>query len=182
MTTARLFAIILMMASLFMTCESKKCELKNKKLASKIKLYKHDCLERGFTSTIGCPSTKMQPKKSVIKKCKKIENSLKKCDYTCPHDGGWTDFSEWTACSADCDGGNQTRSRECTNPAPAFGGKDCEGSAEETRDCNTHSCAGYCVTTSNKLNTPFYMDTLSLVMDYMKQTTVLKPKINFTDL
>ena len=137
----RLFAVTLAV-TLFVIMESKKCPLKKKKLDNKLKQYENKCLKKGFPSTIGCPSTKIQPKKSVIKKCKKIENSLKKCDYTCPHDGGWSDYSEWTECSADCDGGNQTRSRECTSPVPAFGGKDCEGSAEETRDCNTQSCPG----------------------------------------
>jgi hypothetical protein len=47
--------------------------------------------------------------------------------------GGWTD---WSACSAACDGGTQTRS--CTDPAPANGGADCAGSKSQT--CNTQAC------------------------------------------
>lgn len=51
-----------------------------------------------------------------------------------PVDGGWSD---WGACSADCGGGTQTRT--CTNPAPANGGADCQGSAQQS--CNTQACA-----------------------------------------
>jgi len=49
-------------------------------------------------------------------------------------DGGWTD---WSACSADCGGGTQTRS--CTNPAPSADGMDCLG--DDSADCNTQACA-----------------------------------------
>ena len=57
-------------------------------------------------------------------------------------DGGWSEYGEWSECSAECDGGTQTRTKECNNPAPQHGGADCEGEGEETRDCNTHSCPG----------------------------------------
>ena len=52
-----------------------------------------------------------------------------------PRDGGWTEFGNWSDCSAECGEGNQTRTRTCTNPAPARGGADCEGEGEETREC-----------------------------------------------
>jgi len=55
-------------------------------------------------------------------------------------DGGYSDFSDWTKCSAECNGGKQSRTRTCTNPAPANGGADCVGDATETRDCNTGNC------------------------------------------
>ncbi|HWQ59671.1 MAG TPA: thrombospondin type-1 domain-containing protein, partial [Candidatus Fimivivens sp.] len=51
-----------------------------------------------------------------------------------PVSGNWSD---WSACSASCGGGIQTRT--CTNPAPANGGADCVGSA--TQACNTQSCS-----------------------------------------
>ena len=55
-------------------------------------------------------------------------------------DGGWSEFGAWSECSADCEGGTQTRTRTCTNPAPANGGADCVGDASETQDCNKHGC------------------------------------------
>ena len=57
-------------------------------------------------------------------------------------DGGWTGFGAWSHCSAECGGGNQTRSRSCSNPAPAFGGADCVGSTQESQECNTQPCPG----------------------------------------
>ena len=59
-----------------------------------------------------------------------------------PVDGGWSDFGKWGACSEDCGGGKQQRSRRCSNPAPANGGKKCDGDATEERDCNTQVCGG----------------------------------------
>ena len=59
-----------------------------------------------------------------------------------PVDGGWTDFGDWSECSAECGGGNQPSSRTCSNPAPAHGGADCQGDAEETQECNTQACPG----------------------------------------
>ena len=57
-------------------------------------------------------------------------------------DGGYSDFGDWSECSAECDGGTQTRSRTCTNPAPANGGADCVGDSTESRECNTQGCPG----------------------------------------
>ena len=52
-------------------------------------------------------------------------------------DGGWSDWSEWTPCSESC-GGIQERSRSCTSPEPSFGGKPCEGEAEEAHECENN--------------------------------------------
>merc|ERR550519_1057370 len=41
-----------------------------------------------------------------------------------------------------CEDGVQTRTRTCSNPPPAHGGKQCEGTAKETRKCPTaKNCA-----------------------------------------
>lgn len=58
----------------------------------------------------------------------------------CPVDGVWSDFSDWSECSSECCGGTQSRSRSCSNPAPANGGAECEGNAEETQTCNDDPC------------------------------------------
>ena len=58
-----------------------------------------------------------------------------------PVHGGWNN-PDWSTCSAEC-GGTQTRTRTCTNPAPANLGNQCVGSAVETQECNTESCVGW---------------------------------------
>jgi hypothetical protein len=52
-----------------------------------------------------------------------------------PVDGGW---SEWSVCSAVC-GGTQTR--ECNNPVPSLGGKDCEGQPLQYCETQGAGCA-----------------------------------------
>ena len=57
-------------------------------------------------------------------------------------DGNYTEWSEWSECSVTCDGGFQTRTRQCSSPPPQYGGKGCEelGPTNETQECNTNSC------------------------------------------
>ena len=75
-------------------------------------------------------------------------------------DGGYSAYGDWSACSADCGGGTQTRTRTCTNPAPANGGADCVGDSSETRDCsNTDGCPG---------NHKYFFLELKKVVNYMK--------------
>nr|QNH72401.1 toxin candidate TRINITY_DN17935_c0_g1_i1 [Ceriantheomorphe brasiliensis] len=58
-------------------------------------------------------------------------------------DGGWSDWSLWQRCSVECGGGNQKRTRTCSNPPPKNGGKRCSGMDEERRRCNTQSCPSW---------------------------------------
>ncbi|XP_052098830.1 thrombospondin-1-like [Mytilus californianus] len=53
--------------------------------------------------------------------------------------GDWTDWATWGACSLTCDSGSgsQSRSRNCTNPAPANNGLDCSGDSTETQSCSS---------------------------------------------
>lgn len=50
-----------------------------------------------------------------------------------PVNGGW---GSWSACSASCGGGTQTRL--CDSPPPSGGGADCSGSSSQS--CNTQAC------------------------------------------
>ncbi|XP_019645297.1 PREDICTED: receptor-type tyrosine-protein phosphatase U-like [Branchiostoma belcheri] len=52
-----------------------------------------------------------------------------------PVDGGWSEWGDWSSCSVSCGEGNMTRTRTCDNPSPAYGGRDCEGTASETQTC-----------------------------------------------
>ena len=57
-------------------------------------------------------------------------------------DGGFSTWGDFSPCSGSCGGGLQTRSRQCDNPKPLYGGLDCArlGPANETRACNTFYC------------------------------------------
>jgi len=63
-------------------------------------------------------------------------------NFVAPINGGWGDWSNWSACSVTACGssGTQTRTRTCTNPAPANGGANCSGSSSESRTCSTDAC------------------------------------------
>nr|XP_014342845.1 PREDICTED: SCO-spondin [Latimeria chalumnae] len=61
--------------------------------------------------------------------------------HLCPVDGGMSLWSTWSTCSLSCGGlGQMTRSRSCTNPAPANGGKGCSGPTAEIKYCQTPEC------------------------------------------
>lgn len=57
-----------------------------------------------------------------------------------PVNGGWSTWSTYSVCTQTCGGGTQTRTRTCTNPAPANGGVQCAGNSLETQVCNIQSC------------------------------------------
>ncbi len=69
----------------------------------------------------------------VLNLCLSSSGVGKRCCVPKPVNGGW---SAWSACSATCGGGTQTRT--CTNPAPANGGSNCSGSSSQA--CNTQAC------------------------------------------
>ena len=59
---------------------------------------------------------------------------IKLCDKV---DGNWSDWAQWSSCSNTCGKGTISRSRNCDDPAPAFGGQGCGGSNTEMEECNT---------------------------------------------
>jgi len=65
-------------------------------------------------------------------------------DGPCEVDGGYTAFTDWSACSRSCGPGVTSRHRTCSNPPPTAGGKDCTnlGPAFEQRSCLLAECPG----------------------------------------
>ena len=51
----------------------------------------------------------------------------------------WNDWGNWTACSKECGGGQQSRTKTI-RIAAANGGEQCEGEATEEQACNTDNC------------------------------------------
>lgn len=58
--------------------------------------------------------------------------------------GGYTNWSAWSACTASCAGGKRYRERFCENPKKQNDGNDCSslGADKEEKICNTHLCPG----------------------------------------
>ena len=58
--------------------------------------------------------------------------------------GDYSEWSDWSECTATCGGGEMTRTRSCTNPPPEHDGPTCIeqglGAADETVNCNEDSC------------------------------------------
>uniref|UniRef100_A0A673GX47 A disintegrin and metalloproteinase with thrombospondin motifs 3-like n=1 Tax=Sinocyclocheilus rhinocerous TaxID=307959 RepID=A0A673GX47_9TELE len=74
------------------------------------------------------------------------------------HDGGWSSWGKFGSCSRTCGGGVRSRSRQCNNPVPVYGGRDCPGTTFDYQVCNIEDCPGpyedfraqQCVQRSNK--------------------------------
>ena len=77
-------------------------------------------------------------------------------------DGVVGPWSAWSTCTVSCDGGTQTRDRNCTyTPPTAPHGTLCSDPLSDDQDCNTDACAG-------KSDLDFGLD-LSIIM-YSKST------------
>ena len=55
-------------------------------------------------------------------------------------DGGWTTWSNWSACDVTCGGGTIVRTRNCSEPPPAHGGLACEGDDVSEEACAVEEC------------------------------------------
>ena len=70
-------------------------------------------------------------------------------------DGGFSDWSEFSPCSATCGNGFQERERACNNPVPENGGKNCSdlGELTERRVCSVMECPGQLTIVNDNNNT-----------------------------
>ena len=57
-----------------------------------------------------------------------------------PVNGGWSNWTSFTECSASCGIGVTIALRSCSNPAPEFGGLNCEGDSVEETECDAGPC------------------------------------------
>ncbi|KAL4217429.1 hypothetical protein ACF0H5_023879 [Mactra antiquata] len=57
----------------------------------------------------------------------------------CPIDGGWGNFTVF-GCSVTCGDGEAVEVRECNNPTPKYGGKDCHGLSHQLTPCSMTPC------------------------------------------
>uniref|UniRef100_UPI0037E897DB unc-5 netrin receptor Da isoform X2 n=1 Tax=Semicossyphus pulcher TaxID=241346 RepID=UPI0037E897DB len=69
--------------------------------------------------------------------CEGMSVQKSTCNTLCPVDGGWGEWTDWSACSSDCE---HQRSRECTAPEPKHGGRLCDGVALATENCTGGLC------------------------------------------
>ncbi|CAH1232851.1 HMCN1 [Branchiostoma lanceolatum] len=94
------------------------------------------------TRTCTCTTTS-NPAANATESCGGDSEERTDCTATvapCPQHGGWSSWAAWTSCPVTCGGGRLWRERECTNPAPAYGGNNCTGVTHESADCATADC------------------------------------------
>ncbi|XP_033738101.1 hemicentin-1-like [Pecten maximus] len=89
--------------------------------------------------------------------CRRRECKDESCQGTdiqvtnCTEHGHWTDWTPWSACSSTRGrSGKRTRYRFCSNPAPKYGGRSCDGKSEDT-DVQTERCNHDCPVSGSEL-------------------------------
>lgn len=66
-----------------------------------------------------------------------VEETMCDTGIPCPVRGHWSFWTQWSFCTASCGVGLQQRVRECSNPAPLYGGQQCVGENEQIQECAT---------------------------------------------
>ncbi|CAC5422954.1 Neurotrypsin,Scavenger receptor cysteine-rich type 1 protein M130,Deleted in malignant brain tumors 1 protein,Coadhesin,Thrombospondin-1,Mucin-like protein,Hemicentin-1,Thrombospondin-2,Scavenger receptor cysteine-rich domain-containing group B protein,Soluble scavenger receptor cysteine-rich domain-containing protein SSC5D [Mytilus coruscus] len=73
--------------------------------------------------------------------CTGIDSETFQCSQiNCPVDGGWSEWVVWSVCSSSCGSGVKTRTRQCNDPTPSYGGVSCIGRNKDSNSCNTYEC------------------------------------------
>ncbi|XP_065641467.1 A disintegrin and metalloproteinase with thrombospondin motifs adt-1 isoform X4 [Hydra vulgaris] len=98
-------------------------------------------------------------------------------DTICPVHGGWSDWTTWSQCNQPCNGGVMKRFRDCINPIPSSGGRECDGISMDVVSCNMHKCRRATINLVMYFPEEFYAD------DYAKPNSkpslILKEKIKY---
>ncbi|CBY12551.1 unnamed protein product [Oikopleura dioica] len=71
------------------------------------------------------------------KECDGEKREERDCANECPIDGGWSNWSKWSECSAKC---VQKHERSCIRPKPENGGDECSGIGIEEIPCQGGNC------------------------------------------
>jgi hypothetical protein len=87
---------------------------------------------------------KVQPQYGGFKCPQRTEREFPCNTQFCPVDGVWGQWSGWSGCSTWCGPGITSRMRNQIVIA-AHGGKECEGSEREMKECEDRPCPIYCV-------------------------------------
>ncbi|XP_056307202.1 SCO-spondin-like [Danio aesculapii] len=74
--------------------------------------------------------------------CTCVNGEMQCGEEPCPVHCGWSEWTSWSTCSRTCDVGIRRRYRSGTNPAPAFGGRACEGERIGLDTCSVTPCFG----------------------------------------
>jgi len=106
-----------------------KQEWQRQRLTPQIQSEKAIAALNNETIALACPTTM-----SMLQTCN---------NFLCPLDCQVTEFGEWSGCTADCDGGMQSRSLQVVRTQRNNGAK-CPPT-QESRECNTHACDVDCV-------------------------------------
>lgn len=104
-----------------MICESLYCQLGE------------NCRSRKSPAADGtsCGKDKWCIKKACVPIGKRSDDSIA---------GEWSEWKEWTECSRQCGGGIRYSERDCTNPMPRNGGRNCLGERKRLQICSTRPC------------------------------------------
>lgn len=83
-----------------------------------------------------CPGADENGVEEIVEKCSKSECEADKKK----KDGQWGNWGPFSKCSGPCGWGRTERHRQCNNPSPASGGKQCVGNIKELRLCRNKRC------------------------------------------
>ncbi|XP_070504620.1 thrombospondin-2-like [Chironomus tepperi] len=111
--------------------------------------------------------------------CRGNDVEERECEINvCNIDGGWSDWTDWSACSTTCERGIQVRYRYCNNPEPTHNGKSCSGHYYETKYCMNAACEE---STTRDYETESSAKNGLVINVYMKNSEQ-KPEVNIDEI
>ncbi len=88
-------------------------------------------------------------------------------------DGGYTEWSVWSTCTLTCVSGTQTRTRQCTNPEPLYGGALCSGDSSANQACNEVDCPSKLISPTIDFNLFLYkMSNIAIQFIHVRHNSI----------